>query len=1341
MSIHAVINSASPATAMVDNGCCTYCLVNEQSVRRMNLPRIPITPMSIEGVNNQISTISAITEFTLDVGGVQQQRIAAYITPSTYKYDMILGKTWLEDVGGIIKSKERILLMERYNVTVRSTEVLTPLDCYPVSATAFQYHVRKSRKKDSGIQVFAASMKDIQKALKPKTQMTVQEVEGALPKYLQSYVKLFVPEEGNKLPPHRGPKVDHTIELNKVDDKTPEVPYGPLYAMSRDELLVLRRTLLDLLEKGFIRASNSPAASPVLFVRKPGGGLRFCVDYRALNALTKKDRYPLPLIKETLNMIGRATWYTKLDVTAAFHKIRITEGQEWMTAFRTRFGSYEWLVTPFGLANAPSTFQRYINWALREFLDDFASAYLDDVLIFTEGSLHKHHNHVRQVVERLQEAGLNLELSKCEFDVQRTKYLGFILEARKGISMDPEKVQAIREWQPPTTVKGVRGFLGFANFYRKFIKNFAALSEPLVRLTKKDLPFCWTEEQDGAFQALKEAFLSDEVLASIDPERRAVVECDSSGFAIGATLSQEDSNGNLRTVAYLSRKFLPHEANYPIHDKELLAVIFCLQEWDAELRSVREFEVITDHKNLEYFTKKQKLTERHVRWAQIMSQFGNMRIRYRPGKENVRADALSRRDQDMPQGEDDERIASREFVMLVPSHQQDPTYAAPATIPSLTEEGSILPTSLPQPPSLDDLIAQHWDQAVEQDETYQAVRQAVELGARSLNAVTKKLAVSLGDCTVTGNNKLQWRNRTWVPENEPIRTGIIQQAHLAVQTGHPGREETYRTIARMWYWPGMSEDNRRFVRNCDICRQSNPWRDGKHGYLRPLPVPNRTWQDLTVDFITGLPLSSGCVNLMAVKDRLSKGIILVPLEKIEADDVAWAFVREVYRLHGLPQSITSDRGTQFVSELWGRVCKLLGVQRNLSTAFHPQTDGLTERANSDIEVVARTYANHAQDNWATLTPILELMLNTRTNSTTGVSPFFLQHGFENSPFPPNLPENLAIGDPMDRTTSPKERAEAIVRTLKQASDWAISAMTYSQQQQEAQANRTRQPAPKYKVGDWVWLNLRNVQTNRASKKLDWKNRKFQVSRVRDPYWVELDVPWQTKSYHVDLLRPAANDPLPSQQTGELQPGAIAVRDRDQEEHLEYLVGDITNERVRNGQPQFQVSWIGYDTLTWEPRANVIDTEAYQRWVARTMSVRLPTGRLARNWRKTLNLATNSNRTEEPHPQPRTYSASLRCSASSKTATARPPERPDPPEPPIAPLVRLTEGPVRELSKRQREAASVHTQLEQAPPHSPGIDTQPRKAVNVFSPWTAPAQLLTQPVRFTAPREWMTKALR
>jgi predicted aspartyl protease len=1223
MSIDVIINKTKPATAMVDNGCCTYAIVTERLVQELGLPRIRTRTTTIEGVNSQRSLVDTITEFDLDVGGVRQ-KAAAYIAPSTYDYDMILGKSWLARIGGVIDTAQELLKLRRHGVTVRSTESLRSIPpCAAISAAAFQLHVRKKRKKNNLIKIFAASIQDIEKALQPKAPLTPRDVRQKLPGYLQTYFDLFMPKEGKELPPLRGPEIDHRVELEQKDGKDPEVPYGPLYGMSRDELLVLRKTLLDLLDKGFIRASSSPAASPVLFVRKPGGGLRFCVDYRALNAITKKDRYPLPLIKETLNLVGRAKWYTKLDVTAAFHKIRILEGQEWLTAFRTRFGSYEWLVTPFGMANAPSTFQRYVNWVLREFLDDFASAYLDDIIIFTDGSRDLHHEHVRKVLDRLKEAGLQLELKKCEFDVQRTKYLGFIIEAGKGVSMDPEKIAAIQDWQSPTTVRGVRGFLGFANFYRKFIPQFARIVEPLVQLTRKDAKFTWGPEQEDSFRTMKEAFLSEETLVPFDSERYTVLECDSSGHALGGTLSQRDEKGILRTVAYLSKKFLAHECNYPIHDKELLAVIACLKDWDAELRSVREFEVITDHKNLEYFTKKQKMTERHVRWADELSKYGNMRIRYRPGKENVRADALSRRDQDMPQDDQDDRLATREFTMLVPAQQQDRFTAFPVR----PIRDSLVSNTLPQAPNQDLLFHEHWTTAVEEDITYREVARAVREGQRSLPS-TRKIAVSLGDCGIDPLGRLTWRERLWIPESEPLRTGIIQIAHLSLQSGHPGREETYRIIAREWYWPRMSDDIRRFVRNCDLCRKSTPWRDGRHGYLRPLPVPSRTWQHLTVDFITGLPSSQGNTNLMVVKDRLSKGVVLIPMDKIEATDVAWAFVREVYRHHSFPSSITSDRGPQFVSAVWEGVCQLLNISRNLSTAHHPQTDGTTERANSDIEVVVRIFCNNDQDNWATLCPILELMLNSRTNTTTSVSPFFLQHGYHNTPFSQEEHSSRTITQ-QENDIPPNEQAQEIVKKITSAADWAISAMSYAQQEQERTANQSRKPAPTYKVGDMVWLDLRNVRTTRESKKLDWKCEKYQVARVRDPYWVELAVPWETKTYHVDKLRPAASDPLPSQQINDSNPAAVVVRDDAQEEeHLEWHVENITEERRRQGNKQYLVKWTGYPTLTWEPEEHLQDTKALQAWQTVTLPVRLPNGNLKKKWKEHLATLSRPHRRAE-----------------------------------------------------------------------------------------------------------------
>ena len=340
----------------------------------------------------------------------------------------------------------------------------------------------KKAERNEKVKKNSASMADIDKILKMKPKVELKTI--VLEQYWD-HLNVFDEEETNQLPPIRGFGIDHQIELLEKERKKPIVPWGPLYNMSKDELLVLRKTLTEHLDKSFIRVSNSPAAAPVLFVKKPGGGLRFCVDYRGLNRITKKDRYPLPLIYETLRNIGKAKWYTKFDVRTAFHKIKIAEKDEWMIAFRTRYGFFEWLVTPFGLANAFNTFQKYINWALKDFLNEFCSAYIDDILIYIDGSRTEHQKQIKKILKRLREAGLQLDVSKCEFEVKTTKYLGFIIEVNKSIAMDPAKVETIVKWEAPRTVKGVQGFLGFANFYRKFIKNFSQLVMPLTNLMKK----------------------------------------------------------------------------------------------------------------------------------------------------------------------------------------------------------------------------------------------------------------------------------------------------------------------------------------------------------------------------------------------------------------------------------------------------------------------------------------------------------------------------------------------------------------------------------------------------------------------------------------------------------------------------------------------------------------------------------------------------------------------------------------------------------------------------------------------------------------------------------------
>lgn len=367
---------------------------------------------------------------------------------------------------------------------------LKPLDISLIDAAPFNIWLKRS-KKDPEFEVFAVSLRDIEKALAPKQE---EDPAEKLPKEYHQFLSVFSKKEASQLPPHR--PQDHKVPLKAGTIP----PYQRMYGMSQAELLVVKKYIEENLSKGFIRASSSPAAAPILFVKKPGGGLRLCVDYRKLNELTEKDRYPLPLIKETLSQISRAKLFTKIDIIAAFNRLCMAKGEEWKTAFATRMGLFEYTVLPFGLTGGPASFQRYINDALCKFLDNFATAYLDDILIYSE-NMADHRTHVSMVLQRLQEFGLQADISKCKFHVESVKYLGLIVTT-KGICMDPEKIQAIVEWQAPSCVRDLQAFLGFANFYWHFIKEYSKVTSPLTDATRKSKlttqGFRWTADCDKA---------------------------------------------------------------------------------------------------------------------------------------------------------------------------------------------------------------------------------------------------------------------------------------------------------------------------------------------------------------------------------------------------------------------------------------------------------------------------------------------------------------------------------------------------------------------------------------------------------------------------------------------------------------------------------------------------------------------------------------------------------------------------------------------------------------------------------------------------------------------------
>jgi hypothetical protein len=375
--------------------------------------------------------------------------------------------------------------------------------------------------------------------------------------------------------------------------------------------------------------------------------------------------------------LSRAKWFTKLDVRDAYNLIRVANGDEWKTAFRTRYGLYESLVMPFGLTNAPATFQTYINEALRQFLDEFATAFQDDVLIYSD-SLAEHKVHVRRVLEKLREYGLHLKPQKCEFYREEVKYLGLII-GREGIKMDPEKVRAVRDWDTPEKLYDVRSFLGFANFYRRFIYGYSDIVRPLTELTRKTVKWKWEPEQQQAFDRLKEAFTSAPILRHFDFDKEIVVETDASDYVSAGVLSQYGDDDLLHPVAFFSKKHSPAECNYEIYDKELMAIIRCFEEWRAELQSSpvdTPIQVLSDHKNLEYFMTNKLLSRRQARWAQFLSQF-NFRIAYRPGKQGGKPDALTRRSGDLPK-DGDERKEINFSTVLKPGNV-DPKAAPPKT--------------------------------------------------------------------------------------------------------------------------------------------------------------------------------------------------------------------------------------------------------------------------------------------------------------------------------------------------------------------------------------------------------------------------------------------------------------------------------------------------------------------------------------------------------------------------------------------------------------------------------------------------------------------------------------
>ncbi|KAH9705015.1 Endonuclease [Citrus sinensis] len=439
---------------------------------------------------------------------------------------------------------------------------------------------------------------------------------------------VFPNEVPNGLPPIRG--IEHQIDF--VPGAT--IPNRPAYRSNPEETKELQRQVEELLAKGYVRESMSPCAVLVLLVPKKDGTWRMCVDCRAINKITVKYRHPILRLDDMLDELHGSCVFSKIDLKSGYHQIRIREGDEWKTAFKTKYGLYEWLVMPFGLSNAPSTFMRLMNHVLRAFIGKFVVVYFDDILIYSKG-LDEHIEHLQSVLTVLRKEKLYANLKKCSFCTNQIVFLGYVVSA-KGIEVDEEKVKAIKEWPTPKTVSEVRSFHGLASFYRRFVKDFSTLAAPLTEIVKKHVGFKWGSEQEKAFNLIKEKLVSAPLLALPDFTKTFEIECDASGIGIGAVLMQEG-----RPIAYFSEKLGGAALNYPTYDKEMYALVRALETWQHYLLP-KEFVIHTDHESLKHLKGQGKLHKRHAKWVEFIEPFPYV-IKYKQGKENVVADALSRR--------------------------------------------------------------------------------------------------------------------------------------------------------------------------------------------------------------------------------------------------------------------------------------------------------------------------------------------------------------------------------------------------------------------------------------------------------------------------------------------------------------------------------------------------------------------------------------------------------------------------------------------------------------------------------------------------------------------------
>jgi hypothetical protein len=926
------------------------------------------------------------------------------------------------------------------------------------------------------------------------------------------------------MPPDRGP-FNFQIQYNSDN---PRLPRTRPYRLPDAYETVVREFVQGGLQNGTLLRGDGPHAAPVLVVKQPNK-LRVCIDYRrTVNLLCSRESWPLPIPEDTFHRLRGSKYFTSMDLKQGYWQVPIQPGDEHKAAFMTSDGVYIPRVLQFGMANAPSHFMRFVSHVLRaEIQAGFVELYIDDLLIHSR-SPEEHIGHVHRVLNALRRHSLIAQGSKCHFFKNEVTFLGHVITA-EGITVEQCKVNDLRKRALPSTVTELRSWLGVTNHYRRFIPEYSNVAAPLTdcfRGSVQGKHLKWTPSMHKAFDTLLDCLTSAPILRKFDPSLPTFVAVDASetSRAVGGVLSQQDEHG-MRPVAYFSRKMNDTEMRYGVRDKELLACKECLQHWRMFLLG-RPFTLQSDHKSLQYLRASKQLTGRPARWQDFFSEYDFNDIVYVKGCDNVIADLLSR----------PPRTATPELHTI--------TLVASSTAESIK-------TALQTPPP---------EVKTVMDRLRDAVRDKQPPVFR---------AWSLRD------DLLYYDGRIYVPTQD-LRVSLLREYHDDHIAGHQCAKRMLPNIARAYFWPSMRNDVYEYVRSCGRCQACKPANALPLGQPEVRAIPSRPGESYAVDIITSLPLSARGHNAIVTWiDLFSNYIITSPATSssetpLSAEELARHFIRDVVAIRGFPSQLTSDCDSRFQSAFWQAVHKALGTTVRMTTTYHPQSDP-AERAHRMVLEALKTAIGTDYDRWDEYLPLVQFALNSHVSSRTGMSPFFLDHGWE-----PRIPADLRV--PPRAPAPAKEFIQQAARRFKQA-----HAATLSAQQRLLELMRKRSRPVSLHPGDRVWMSSAHVALAIPYKLTPkWLGPYTVTAAAGNNATLALPASLGRRSKVVPLDRLRLYHPRDPLLGGESLDPAPLFHNDDGDPY--YRVERIFAHRADPRERSFLVRWAGYDAShdSWEP---------------------------------------------------------------------------------------------------------------------------------------------------------------